>query len=582
MKSKKYKTTKSDEDFLRLLMGRTTRSVSSSPKKLSLVMEECGSPPTPTVNRSDSAERIPKPSDSLQDLIMEAEDPIFLIGDDGDDVDVLKPSEPEKVLDSSGSEWETDENDSSSSDEEEEEEEEEVERSMVPSRPRKSSDVVQSSKPRSRAKSSKRVSTASKSAKSVSNVSPSVSRITPSRPRVSSDSVPMSKPRVRTLSSKRLSVQSSPVPSDVLLDVLIRVPSSLAPDSARRGSALLTASRPTSTSMTEQSHSVLAPSVSTNIEGTPALVPDLAQHGSERVTASRPTSLSVTEQSHAPTVSVPVNTTEKVLVPDLARRGSSHLTASRPTSTSISSTATTFKITASTPFLVSSTPSLSQPLAASTDNTVHDKLRPSVRHESIHRVVPSNIDTSESVRDSVTTTENILVPDLARRGSSHLTASRPTSTSISSTSTSFKVTASTPFLVSSTPSLSQPLAASTDNTVHDKSRPSVRHESVHRVVPSNIDTHALEEKPSRLRDSSTGQHRASVVSSSVPSPRFGKSNGVTRSSHHSHSSLSVESSPSRLSSSLDALRRASTIPEAASPSSFSTAPTQSPLIAECT
>ena len=215
---------------------------------------------------------------------------------------------------------------------------------MVPSRPRKSSDVVQSSKPRSRAESSKRVSTASKSVKSVSNVSPSVSRITPSRPRVSSDSVPMSKPRVRTLSSKRLSVQSSPVPSDVLLDVLIQVPSSLAPDSARRGSALLTASRPTSTSMTEQSHSVLAPSTSTNIEGTPALVPDLAQHGSERVTASRPTSLSVTEQSHAPTVSVPVNTTtttgetENVLVPDLARRGSSHLTASRPTSASISST----------------------------------------------------------------------------------------------------------------------------------------------------------------------------------------------------------------------------------------------------
>ena len=313
MKNRKYKTTKSDEDFLRLLMGRTTRSVSSSPKKLSLVMEECESPPTPVVNRSDSAERIPKPSGSLQDLIVEVEDPVFLIGDDGDDVDVLKPSEPEKVLDSSGSEWETDENDSSSSDDEnssddeEKEEEEEVERSMAPSRPRKSSDVVQSSKPRSRAESSKRVSTASKSVKSASNVSPSVSRITPSRPRVSSDSVPMSKPRVRTLSSKRLSVQSSPVPSDVLLDVLIRVPSSLAPDSARRGSALLTASRPTSTSMTEQSHSVLAPSVSSNVEGTPSLVPDLAHHGSERVTASRPTSLSVTEQSHA--VSVPVNTT---------------------------------------------------------------------------------------------------------------------------------------------------------------------------------------------------------------------------------------------------------------------------------
>ena len=77
-------------------------------------------------------------------------------------------------------------------------------------------------------------------------------------------------------------MQSSPVPSDVLLDVLIQVPSSLAPDSARRGSALLTASRPTSTSMTEQSHSVLAPSTSTNIDSTPALVPDLAQHGSER------------------------------------------------------------------------------------------------------------------------------------------------------------------------------------------------------------------------------------------------------------------------------------------------------------
>jgi len=196
MKKKPYKTSKSDEDFLRLLMGRTSRSVSRSPKKLSLVEE---SPPaSPLIDRSDSGSRNRTVS-SLSVQAEEEDDPIFLVpdevvklgSDDAADMDFLKPSSPEHTLNSSGSEWETEDEEEEDEEEEDEEEEEEEEdedekvsvRKVISSTSRSQSDNTEVSKSDS---------------KTCETISPSVSMITPSRPRLSSDTLAVSKPRLRT------------------------------------------------------------------------------------------------------------------------------------------------------------------------------------------------------------------------------------------------------------------------------------------------------------------------------------------------------------------------------------------------
>jgi len=174
-------------------------------------------------------------------------------------------------------------------------------------------------------------------------------------------------------------------------------------------------------------------------------------------------------------------------------------------------------------------------------------------------------------------------PEKARRASSVThTPSRPTRTSVSeSSSETFRVTASTPFLISSSPSLSKPLIPSITSST-TTSRPSERHESVTRLSATSVKTYSLEGVPLRLNDSSEETrryHRASIMEEpSLPSSRFTKFGTINHSSPTTTKRVNISSSPVRLSMYVDNIRRASMIPHAASPSSVTSSSPCCPTI----
>ena len=359
-------------------MGRTTRSVSKVPRKLSTDDNLVESPslkldrsnsPAPRTDSSksfdfSSIEEASRRTNSL-DLspLLEDDDPMMLMmeGDVVTEADVLIPSKPAD-LEESSSEWESEEDEEESEEESDESEEEDDDDDVV-------EDKIEDK---------------------------SVSRISSIRARAGSESISFSEPKKRTNILKRVSKTNSSKSLTSLenptrlVDVLIE----------NSSSGKLAVSKPHSRKVTSKiekaSHIDALPSElspSSLLPEKPRRASSLELYKKSSGPSTRHASVHRENPTNSSTLtSVQFNSLPSSLLPEKPRRASclesDEYSPSRPSSSSISSQSLeTFKVTASKPFLINGRcEHLDYDDTIYDAESVLDSSRPSGRHESVHRL----------------------------------------------------------------------------------------------------------------------------------------------------------------------------------------------------